>query len=1017
MIEVREKLIERWLPLRALSIDASFEQSFKPKYGILREKLGMNRKGNNYDPKLRSIHTWFARRPCGTARSLNLASILPSQIDEKVFERILGLSRIKFNQKFPPLLFYTEPDKSLLSSVLTRFGERPEQITVVDPMAGGGAIPLESLRLGFKTIAADYNPVAFLILRATLEFPAKYADAGLFEKTLTEAKAMINWARENLAKYYGSDAENYIFARGVRCSHCDGLVPVTGFGSKITDRSYAGRYLRLKFDDKTKRFTAECTSEKVEGWLKKAGKSIVRTKCPYCGKFFALRGRGTDHAFAKWFKEHAEIMEGIIERYTPAADVVDEVIDLHIPLIKQVKDGFIAISDDKEERSRFTNALERLVEEVQEGELSNFVPVDEIPQSNLWASTARALGLTKWYMLYNPRQLYVLSKLAEYVARRAEDLINKEGELGAAVATYLAFAIDKLADYNTIATHWQGTRFKTGIAHTLRGESTIDFRNEYVEMVVTVPKRSLEWALESDVAESGKLTRTAGGILPVLKTLCDWFRGASLGDRIDVYLADATKLSSLLAEPVDVINVDPPYFEQVVYSDKIEFLWVILRRALWPALDLLFRDRIKIDWNPKGPKGSELPRSRELVVRGKTRAELKEGDPQVQNFKRLFSELCAEFRKSLKEEGVLVLWFTHPSDLAWKCVGEALYQAGFTVSKVYPIISEMPTRYKKQVNRIAQQISLAIVARKGIRERLTGISEDVKSSLAMNERFSSLAEELASETLSMARDVLLNSVDAFALTFGAAMSIATRFEIPFRVPFEDLYSPAITCVISKFISNVLSELLLGRGEFKLSNEDANAVVKRIQEIMLRDPATRAYVNLLLASRVDISTGQPFNKKDKVSAIPSLDFDFAQTVSKICGFDIDKLENCGLIREEESDGKAYKPVIFEPLLAETATVPLGTLLVTIPGKAIYTTYLAIREIGTPQTKAKIIKEKLRESLRQELTKSEFCDIAALSLLLLAVTTDHEIVIAHGQQVLAPMARSGAIATIRELMNLE
>ncbi|MEM4926183.1 MAG: hypothetical protein QW448_06600, partial [Thermofilaceae archaeon] len=112
----------------------------------------------------------------------------------------------------------------------------------------------------------------------------------------------------------------------------------------------------------------------------------------------------------------------------------------------------------------------------------------------------------KWYALFNPRQLLVLGSLARYVAERAEELRSSEGEFGAAVATYLAFALDKLADYNTIATRWQGSSFKTGITDTLRGESTVDLRYEYCEMVATLPKRSLEWALEPEVAVSGKLT-------------------------------------------------------------------------------------------------------------------------------------------------------------------------------------------------------------------------------------------------------------------------------------------------------------------------------------------------------------------------------------------------------------------------------------------------------------------------------------------------------------------------------
>jgi len=50
--------------------------------------------------------------------------------------------------------------------------------TVLDPFAGGGAIPLEAGRLGCQPIANDYNPVAYLILRATCEFPQKYGKPG-----------------------------------------------------------------------------------------------------------------------------------------------------------------------------------------------------------------------------------------------------------------------------------------------------------------------------------------------------------------------------------------------------------------------------------------------------------------------------------------------------------------------------------------------------------------------------------------------------------------------------------------------------------------------------------------------------------------------------------------------------------------------------------------------------------------------------------------------------------------------
>ena len=49
--------------------------------------------------------------------------------------------------------------------------DRVPPVTVLDPTAGGGSIPFESARLNCRTIANDLNPVATLILKATLELP------------------------------------------------------------------------------------------------------------------------------------------------------------------------------------------------------------------------------------------------------------------------------------------------------------------------------------------------------------------------------------------------------------------------------------------------------------------------------------------------------------------------------------------------------------------------------------------------------------------------------------------------------------------------------------------------------------------------------------------------------------------------------------------------------------------------------------------------------------------------------
>lgn len=98
------------------------------------------------------------------------------------------------------------------------------------------------------------------------------------------------------------------------------------------------------------------------------------------------------------------------------------------------------------------------------------------------------------------RQLLVLAELIKYVAERVKELYEEKGELGIASMLYIAFALDKIADYNTLATHRQGFGFKTGIAHTLRGEQTLDFRAEYREC--NRIDLTLEWTLEPKIAEN-----------------------------------------------------------------------------------------------------------------------------------------------------------------------------------------------------------------------------------------------------------------------------------------------------------------------------------------------------------------------------------------------------------------------------------------------------------------------------------------------------------------------------------
>jgi len=970
-MEKESKLIENFLPLKEINLDAIIEVGFK---GLSKEKRQeylktLKVKPMVVGPRVRNVHTWFARRPCSTARVLTLGAVLPRHVETDLYLETLGMKKAIASaaRKYgSALLFYAKPDETKVEKALRQhIGKSPREVIVLDPMAGGGSIPLESVRLGFRTVAMEYNPVAYLILKATVEFPAKYADSGLFEETLKVSRGFIGRAREELGRFYGEDAENYIFARGVRCPFCDGLVPIQGVDPAVTKAErFKKRFLKMIYDEKKGTFSAKTTDKPIlSGSIVKRGYNVL---CPYCSKWFQLRGRaktGTT-AFDKWFYEHAQLLQGVVEGFAPVTTEIEEkFLDLHIPLVKQVGNSFYAISDNEEERGKFLDALHALSNEL--FELQDYIPLDEISLENRWASTARNKNLTKWYMLFNPRQLLAIAKLSKIIAETAEELALKNGEFGAAIATYLAFALDKLVDYNTIATKWQGSRFKTGIGNTLRGESTIDFRREYVEMVTTLPKRSLEWTLEPDVAESGRLTKTTGGILPVLRFLCDEFRGSNFSDHVSVYMGDATQLSDITGlNNIDIINVDPPYFEQVIYSDRSEFFWVILRRALAPVLELLFKPSLKLNnWSWTSPT---VPRERE-VVQGK--------------FHKFFKDFIDETSKALKDDGVLTLWFTHPTAEAWRVVSNSLYDADYVVPKVWPLQTEMKTRYKKQVNIVAQEMSLVIVGRKYPRQKLVEVSpQDVKGSVIENPLFTKVVEETVEDTRKIIMESGASPADTAALMFGTALSVASRFTIPVGGKFSDLYDAAITAVVSRYVQPLIFTVLTETGPVKLDQNLAEKVTKHVAQGMLLDPATRSYLTLWLISRVDLATG-------KIRQEPlGLHFDLVQTVGKLCGFGIENLNEYGLVTAKTIDkaGKAYYPQFLEILTLAGAKVHLEKLLEIAPGRATTLARLALTESGDPSARAKTIRAKVALASDRELASN-----AALATILLNTTQDKDL----------------------------
>ena len=242
-------LIEDWLPFEAIGAESQRENS------------------TGQHPPPNRLHVWWARRPLTVSRAAILAGTLPQwsadwpaplrarfpteEAYRAWFVHLLGIrgdpvagrkliqwakERNITIQGGPyqgaPRAFTVNPspeDLTLLRDLLEHtWGAR--DIAVMDVTAGGGSIPFEALRYGFSTTANELNPVASVILKATLDYPARFG-----RELADDIQHWGNeWARrveERLAEYFpkqpGESIFAYLWARTVACPTTGKPVPLS----------------------------------------------------------------------------------------------------------------------------------------------------------------------------------------------------------------------------------------------------------------------------------------------------------------------------------------------------------------------------------------------------------------------------------------------------------------------------------------------------------------------------------------------------------------------------------------------------------------------------------------------------------------------------------------------------------------------------------------------------------------------------------------------------------------------
>lgn len=665
------RLIERWLPIAALGIEC------------VRERTPMTP-----FPAPNRLHVWWARRPLAASRAAILASVLPADADHEKFLLAIGIhgdatasrrridaakrSGVRFEGEaysYPRAFSHvpTSADRSFIATELAR-ANRAFPV-VLDPTAGGGAIPLEAVRLGFGAFSNDLNPVAALLEKATIKYPLKFGIA-IFDEYQRVTDEFVARREKLLASYYPVEPNencmptNYIWARTIRCPYCSGLVPLSpnwrlapdGTGVKLNPELTGGPGSAGRI----------CSFEIVSDVKEQSVGTVAE-------------GDGTCP-----FADCARVISGDdIKRQAQAGEMGDQLVAVVFKrrIATRTKTG--KRGRDKFERgyraprpedNNVEEITARLDEKMPEWLALDFVPSEPIP-NGLKTSEPIRYGMTRWLDMFSPRQLLGhVSSIEVFHELLAEE--RSKGSLSnltEAAFVYLALGLDKLRDYNSRMTRWHVNR---ELMVNTFDRHDFSFKWSYAEMPPLISGVGYDWALRQVgkcIQELVELVHPHGGNPPDLLTASENItRPASAtitcksGDNLD-HIADGA---------VDIIVMDPPYYDNVMYAELSDFFYVWLKRTAGHLVPELFTLNLTDKENEAVANPSKYAGQKGLQVLA--------GRDYQERMQRIFEE-C---RRALKLSGVMTLMFTHKATGAWDALAKGLMEAGFTISASWPINTE-----------------------------------------------------------------------------------------------------------------------------------------------------------------------------------------------------------------------------------------------------------------------------------------------------------------------------------------
>jgi len=752
------RLIEDYLPIKAISAEASREKSIRKRH-------------------ISTLHLWWARRPLVACRAAVYGALVPAERfrpkngPEEKRDSLMRANAAKFVERLCKYPGNPSVIKEAQRHILEAHAERLSRETgkkvmaedieegraprpkVLDMFAGGGAIPLEALRLGCEAYALDLNPVAHIIELCTLVYPQKYGKPDPNARGMTgpkndkgeptwgglaeEVRYWGNWVLENVKAEIGDlyplipdpEAEKnggyaqtmilnpdreeippgylvpvaYLWTRTVRCKNpsCGATVPLV---KQTWLCKKKGRYVALKViapkDEKKVHFqVVEATTQADLGFDPSIGSKGGNATCPFCGTV-------ADSDYVK--------SEGCAKRMGKQM--------MAIVCTRPGTRGKVYLSaDDYPEFVPDDDAIRRRIEALCE-RTGLTVPSEPMPPRGTLGFRIQPYGIGTWGELFTPRQLLCLLTFAAAV----RDASIGSDAHGKTIKTYLALVLDKISDIGNSLGRWEA------VAQCTRGV----FARQALPMVwdfgETVPVRT----------SAGNWNEHLGRVLDSIELTIN------SGEPASVSRGSATALPWADAS-FDAVITDPPYYDNVPYADISDFFYVWLKRTIGH----LYPEHFATEGTPK---------KKEAVADAVRHGGSKEKARQA--YEHMMAQSFAEANRVLKPGGQMVVVYAHKTTLGWSTLVDALREAGFIVSEAWPLDTENKSRLRAMES-AALASSIFLVARKREGAETGSYEEEVRPEL----------EQIVRERVDTLWEMGITGADLVIAAVGAGLRAFTRF--------------------------------------------------------------------------------------------------------------------------------------------------------------------------------------------------------------------------------------------------